>query len=328
MEIGQATAKAQLKYMVEPLEQAGLKVDIYLSGYGCTGLQHITKEQADDRYKQLVGWYGSRVVAHSVFDRDSVGQHMQDLGTQQAMMLLLKTSQVRNLEYHSVILWRYDMVPYVPMGPPNCDIDAEDCFKSTQDHVFQGADEPTYYWQNYALLANRQLLWFEDDWAYTFPGWFMNCAIGVFLHHCMAESTVCIRAMQLNFQGGWPFQGGEWKNIRGNDNCYIYRENYSLHGKQICKVLHTEFDGPPCPETGEEAWELACADVKSKGSFEHLNPNAVACGTVENRVDCHLGKPTHLIKSCEGPDLGQEWTKNWETAQDTHRAQNREKWAW
>jgi hypothetical protein len=106
MEIGQATAKAQLKYMVEPLEQAGLKVDIYLSGYGCTGLQHITKAQADDRYKQLVGWYGSRVVAHSVFDRDSVGQYLQDLGTQQAMMLLLKTSQVRTtVSSYGAMIW-------------------------------------------------------------------------------------------------------------------------------------------------------------------------------------------------------------------------------
>jgi hypothetical protein len=315
MAIGEATAKAQLKYMVEPLEKAGLAVDIYLTGYGCTGLQHISKEEADRRYKQMVGWYGKHVVAHSEFDRDSVNQYLQDLGTQQAMMLLMKVAKVRKLEYHSVLLWRYDMVPYVAMGPPKCGLDEPGCFKKAQEH-----DWFKYYWQNYALLANRQLMWFEDDWAFAFPGWFTNCAIGTFMHHCMAESTVCIRSMQLNFQGGWPNR--EWRNVRGNSYYYIYRENYSLYGKKICQVLHTEFGGPPCPKTGEEAWDLACKDVRSIGQFVRLDPNAVVCGTVEKREDCKPG----VIKPCEGNDRDSAWNQEWSKQHEAYKRKQREKW--
>jgi hypothetical protein len=326
MAIGEATAKAHLKYLVEPLEAAGFTVDIYLSGYGCTGLKHLTKQQADERYQDMVAWYGKRVVAHSVFDRTWAENYFQDTGTQQAMFLLLKTAP---LNYHSVILWRYDMVPYKPIGAPRCSYDLSSdegtkCFHDAQD------DGSIPEWQNYVLLAERNLYFIEggsleliytcasyissytDDWGYSWPGWFSNCgecyrfyikpfelicrehaAVGAFMHHCMAESTVCIREMQINFQGGWPNR--QWKNPRGNKNWYIYRENYSMYGKKICHILHEEFDGPPCPETGEEAWKLACADAKSKGTFDHIDSNPVSCGTWDKQETCAPG----VLESCQ-----------------------------
>jgi hypothetical protein len=184
MAVGEATAKAQIRFLVEPLEAQGFHVDIYLSGYGCTGLQHISKQEAKDRYEDMVGWYGKRVVAHQVFDRDSVSHYLQDAGTQQAMMLLLKS---RPLNYHSIMLWRYDMVPYSPIGPSKCKYDDKKCFHDIQDEG--GVDD----WKNYIMLAERNLYLIEgspraipvstlltlapliDDWGYTWPGWFSNC---------------------------------------------------------------------------------------------------------------------------------------------------------
>ena len=55
------------------------------------------------------------------------------------------------------------------MGPPACKYSDPGCFESVQDDG--GIDK----WKNYVLLAQRNLYLFEDDWGYTFPGWFANC---------------------------------------------------------------------------------------------------------------------------------------------------------
>ena len=60
-------------------------------------------------------------------------------------------------------------VPNRPMGPPACKYSDPGCFESVQDDG--GIDK----WKNYVLLAQRNLYLFEDDWGYTFPGWFANC---------------------------------------------------------------------------------------------------------------------------------------------------------
>jgi hypothetical protein len=30
---------------------------------------------------------------------------------------------------------------------------------------------PHKRWRQYAALAGTYLMWFDDDWAYSFPGW-------------------------------------------------------------------------------------------------------------------------------------------------------------
>jgi hypothetical protein len=103
-----------LRYIVEPIEASGFKVDIFVSTYGCTSVDHLTADEQREAYDEMVGWYGSRVVAHQVFDRHGASQDVtQDTGVQQAMLLLLRAAP---LDYTAVLLWRYDVVPLKPMG--------------------------------------------------------------------------------------------------------------------------------------------------------------------------------------------------------------------
>jgi hypothetical protein len=82
---------------------------------------------------------------------------------------------------------------------------------------------------------------------------------------------------------------------------YIYRENYSLYGKMICKILHEQFGGPPCPATGEAAWKAACADAKSKGKFTHIDSHQVICGpSLAQRDPAKEKCAPGMIEPCEG----------------------------
>jgi hypothetical protein len=104
---------------VAPLEEQGMTVDIFLSGYGCTGLPHVSPATARKKEAELVRMYGGakRVKAHSFFARGDgikIKSPTQDTGVHQAMLLLLSK---KPLDYEAVLLWRYDLVPLTPMGP-------------------------------------------------------------------------------------------------------------------------------------------------------------------------------------------------------------------
>lgn len=116
--IQKATAKAQIKYMVEPLEAQGFKVDIYISTYGCTDVPHLTQEQQEVRHRELLSMYGDNVVASKFVKRKRGLDVNQDTGLQHAMFLLLESAP---LDYEAIIVWRYDCPPLAPMGPPTLD---------------------------------------------------------------------------------------------------------------------------------------------------------------------------------------------------------------
>ena len=33
-------------------------------------------------------------------------------------------------------------------------------------------------WGNFPELSLTQMTWFDDDWGYSFPGWYTGCAMG------------------------------------------------------------------------------------------------------------------------------------------------------
>jgi hypothetical protein len=246
--IQRATAAAQLKLMVEPLEKQGLSVDIYLSGYGCTGLQHINHTWAKKLELELVQMYGGekRVKAHHMFERN--GKENQDTGVHQAMLLLLGS---KPLDFESILLWRYDVVPESPMGPPTIN----------PKTAGQAAITEASPWTNYGVKAGLFLFWFDDDWGYSFPGWYADCAISSLLHGCMIASATCAQALRLNM----PLENDLAQQIMHGDGggaFYIYRDAFSKHGERLCKILET-FGGPKCAASREEAWARSCAAVKA-----------------------------------------------------------------
>jgi hypothetical protein len=112
-------------------------------------------------------------------------------------------------------------------------------------------------WKNYATKAGLYLMQFDDDWAYSFPGWYADCAISSLLHKCMYESTICIRALKLNLPNVNLFDG-----VGHDDNYNIYRDDFSQHGEQICRLLE-QHGGPACAASREEAWRRACKVVNA-----------------------------------------------------------------
>jgi hypothetical protein len=113
-EIQRASVEAILEFIVKPFESHGYTVDVYVSTYGCTGLpQAFPAEKAVKWHNDLVAWYGKhadgspRVVADELVQR--VQGQTQSYGVQCAMRLLQSKAP---LNYQSVMLWRYDIVPY------------------------------------------------------------------------------------------------------------------------------------------------------------------------------------------------------------------------
>jgi hypothetical protein len=143
--IQKATAKAQVALMVEPLEAAGYTVDVYIATYGCNGLPHVPADTASQYHNELLGIFGARVVASSFFEREP-GQ-TQDTGTRKAVELLLTKAP---LDYRSILLWRYDMVPVNAM---------------MKTHVQEGASDYRiwHHWQSFDEDSREQFLWFEGQ---------------------------------------------------------------------------------------------------------------------------------------------------------------------
>lgn len=146
--IQRATAKAQLEYMIKPLEAQGFKVDVYISTYGCTDVAHLTKAKQEELHRELLKMYGDNVVASKFIKRKRGLEVTQDTGLEQAMLLLLESAP---LNYESIIVWRYDCPPLGPMGPPTLDV------KGSLDSWYGGRGGDIG-WRNYGVLGSSQVL--------------------------------------------------------------------------------------------------------------------------------------------------------------------------
>jgi hypothetical protein len=128
--IQKAMSAAHVEYLVKPMEAAGYAVDIYLATYGCTNMPNVSRGEAKRMHSSLISWYrggagngntAGRTVYHELVDRQP-GQN-QSTGMQSTMRLLARTMQAglgsaAPAEYQSVLLWRLDVLPLVPMEPP------------------------------------------------------------------------------------------------------------------------------------------------------------------------------------------------------------------
>jgi hypothetical protein len=180
------------------------------------------------------------------------------LGTQHAVQLLMTKAP---LSYESIVIWRYDMVPMVPMQK-----DGGGCHE----------------WNDFTDVASEQFLWFEDDWAYSFPGWFANCVVGIFLHHCMDNELHCLWAIKAN----WPKGMHNLANSGGgHQQYYLYRTDYD----QVSTMLNDRI--APL----QTAWMLA--SCRSAGKSARFSTNSAGRPAYRHRK---LGQ-AHALRS--GPCL-------------------------
>jgi hypothetical protein len=121
----QIVVASHMKNMIQPLEQAGYAVDIFISYYEC-----------GDHAKKVVGWYDqgrARVVSHIAgriqesYAKKKGAEYanifMGVVSYDQGYLIgkaaeLLKAHILRaKVEYESVLLWRHDFVMLWPFEP-------------------------------------------------------------------------------------------------------------------------------------------------------------------------------------------------------------------
>jgi hypothetical protein len=256
VQIQKVTVAAMVEMMIEPMEKQGFEVDVYLSGYGCTGLYHL-KDAAriQNIHEQLISWFNigkKRVKAYKFIDRQEackgvIPTKLQDVGTAAAVQLLLDNAP---LDYHSVIMWRYDMIPLSPIHPSN---------KLASPH-----------WANLAERSAAGLFFFNDDWGYTVPGWYAPCFIGVFLHNCMDNALHCKDGLRANFPGTLQQQ-----TLLPLGNYDLYRSDFDQWGEntdsKLCRFLE-ERGGPSCHATPLDALKAACKMVSTVPGWRADHP--------------------------------------------------------
>jgi hypothetical protein len=273
-EIQRSVVKAQLEYIVKPFEAHGYKVDIYLSTYGCTSLQHVTPERAKKMHQELVGWYGlDRVVAEELVTRTD--DQIQSTGVQNSIRLLQSRAP---LDYQSVILWRFDIPPLAPMAMPS-EPPPQDVFAAAKPEC-----EDRECFVKYLHYSGTIGMYFADDWGWSWPGWFSNCAMSAFMRDCMTNELQCTKAMNTNL----PASAEYLQQIQHVGLFMVYREDYvELDGRMVCMHLQDRFDGPSCNDTAAIAWGKACDNVLATvpgytGEIDHPDECPKICpGTPE-----------------------------------------------
>lgn len=257
--IQRSVVASHVAHIVEPLEAAGLRVDVYLATYGCAGNATFL----DD----LRTWYGrDRVVAAAHLDR---------AGANQATPANHAVRWLRDHwppgGYQSVLLWRFDVPALRPMGAararsPKVRPPPEDprCLNKTDD-----PKRPQWCWcaplahcdtadgwDGYVTAGGDAYFRYEDDWGHSFPGWLARCAAPVFASDCLAMRTKMM-SHECNFRLAKTFRvhaahppQRSWE---------VYREDYvDGRGATVCRVLAEKFDGPPCPADDRAGRRVAC----------------------------------------------------------------------
>jgi len=111
-EIQRALARNQVALLVEPLERRGVRVDVYLSSYGCWGVPGVANATAARWWRDLESWYGGpRRVRFSAPIAKAPGQTQRtpiDVGVGAAL--------AAGAAYRSVFVWRFDLALLDPVA--------------------------------------------------------------------------------------------------------------------------------------------------------------------------------------------------------------------
>ena len=120
--IQRAESENHVANLIEPLERAGVKVDVFLATYGCVGTEKfsdVSDAQARAWHADLVDWYGADRVKHAALvpRSDSTTQQTTAAAAAAAVLRYAKTQKVAVKElYRSVLVWRFDLLQRVELA--------------------------------------------------------------------------------------------------------------------------------------------------------------------------------------------------------------------
>ena len=156
--IQRAESENHVANLIEPLERAGVRVDVFLATYGCVGTEKfsdVSDAQARAWHADLVDWYGADRVKHAALvpRSDATTQQTTAAAAAAAVLRYARTqkTEVKRL-YRSVLVWRFDLLQRVELA---------------------GLDHRGH------LAADRDSLVTFKDHAWSVPGWFFPCVAAI-----------------------------------------------------------------------------------------------------------------------------------------------------
>ena len=143
-----AVSASHVRHVVEPLERAGLTVDVFLATYGCGGL--APPARAARAMAHLVEWYGAARVVRA--------EQLPRRGSSQATPSLVAMRWLRALwppgGYRSVLLWRFDVAALRPAWhsnlQPDFNVSVCDGFEAISSALLRELDESNRFVQKSA----------------------------------------------------------------------------------------------------------------------------------------------------------------------------------
>ena len=286
--IQHATSLAHEKNIIRSLEAAGFSVDVIISAaILCPRPKFLETQRA-----RLVEWYGRhRLVAEPDVYKSPATQAQAMLRALKTVQEHLKRDHLRRREnrmgplaYHSVLFWRFDIVPIhpiatvgAPTGPP---------LTRAAIRQLMNANATAGL---YPIWAREFIASHGGDMLLSIPGWMMACALPKLAVCCSSLDAGVLRnsACDASFDARPGRQGGNfcelsfilrqlrtWStNIPGVANPVdsgvlsarertwvaalafrappIYRGPFGIYpfaggAMRTCHILHYRFGGPMC----------------------------------------------------------------------------------
>jgi len=232
--IQRATSASHVKHIIEPLEESGHKVDVFLLTSTCSNGMHVKLKGMYDEGRTRVAYTHFYAPTDSQFDSASLSADM-------ILNYLSNSTQ----HYDSYLLWRYDVVPLQALNSSNYLSLATTYFSSDNDLAmsFPGQMAPCLF----KTLADR-CVGMGDVVSQRAH----EVYLGLWSFECIYAKVDCAQLARFD----WP----QSVIYRGQ----IGAGRYGLQPARTCNFLRNNFGGPSC--LAEDAAQTVCRYVCSKRS--------------------------------------------------------------
>lgn len=232
--IQRAISASHVRNVIEPLEDSGRQVDVFLSTSTCSNGMH-TKLQ--DMYNEG----RTRVVENHIYA--PTGSQLDSASLTADM--ILKHLETNTQRYSSYLFWRYDFVPL-------------------QSLQMQNSNNSDGHTNGYLSWANDFFFAF-NDLAMSIPGRMAPCLLKNLANQCEGMDSEaathqyyeCVTA-ELRQEDCATFHWPESAIYRGPIGASFWGESPA----RVCHFLHDDFGGPSC--VAEDMAQSVCRHICSK----------------------------------------------------------------
>ena len=251
-----ATLRAIVHNMVLPWEEAGFHVHIFLHTYSCIHCQATHQMNYLRAARNILGRHRRtgrhRVVVTNVTTKfaDMSGNGYGQTQAARIVFSMLKQHMDKtHMQFRSVLLHRWDVVPYKRLSKPEYDYKRviEDSLLMNPKNLY--TNKAIHYLSWSTTHACKSV----NDLSFSIPGWQMPCFFNITLHsdtHFWAPGggfelpSWSSEALQIPYDTWEACETGTETIYRGP-----YGVSHHDGGKFICRLLQQRFNGSSCGPT-------------------------------------------------------------------------------